>query len=95
MSKNAFPPNADTHNVTTRRVWAYITAHVAEHGYAPSIRDVAQHCGMSSVSTAYVHINKLDLAGYIAMGPERTSRSMKLLIPFVEEPRPKHTRIGG
>ena len=43
----------------------FITRFISDRGYSPSVRDVAQNCGISSSSVAQYHLNALEQKGYI------------------------------
>lgn len=43
----------------------YIKAYLKEHGYMPSVREIAEGIGVYSTSTAYAHYSKLFELGYL------------------------------
>lgn len=50
-----------------RGVLNYIAAYVAEHGYPPSMREIAlTACGSVHVHTARCHLKALERKGYIS-----------------------------
>jgi repressor LexA len=46
-------------------LYDYIKAYIDEHGYAPSVREMRDECGISSTSVVNSHLRKLDEAGLI------------------------------
>lgn len=52
-------------------VLRYVDAYVQEHGYAPSVREIAAALHLSSPSTAHYHLKKLEAAGYLNIGSNR------------------------
>jgi len=61
-----------------QQILDFITAFIEEKGYAPSVRDVAQGCDISSSSVAQYHLNILEREGYIRRDRE-ISRSIGLV----------------
>jgi len=56
-----------------QRVYAFVRQYLADHGYAPTVREVQQGIGYGSTSTAHLHIKALVSLGYLA-GSGRTLR---------------------
>ena len=55
---------------SARVVYAAIIKHFRTYGYSPSIREICVDVGLSSPSTVYKHLNKLESAGKIhRIGP--------------------------
>ena len=50
---------------------------IEEMGYAPTVRDICKHMGLSSPSTVHVHLKSLEEKGYIKRDPLK-SRSIIL-----------------
>jgi len=48
-----------------QQILSFITAFIDGRGYAPSIRDIAEGCGISSSSVVQYHLNALEREGYI------------------------------
>lgn len=61
-----------------RQILDFITRFIRERDYAPSVRDVAEGCGISSSSVAQYHLNILETEGYIHRDRE-VSRSIGLV----------------
>ncbi len=51
--------------VKTEAVYEMIETFIAEHGYAPSIRDIQEQVGLSSTSNVFYHLEKLRDEGSI------------------------------
>lgn len=47
------------------KILDYITQYIEAHGYAPTIREIAEGCGFRSTSTVAYHLNALEGAGLI------------------------------
>jgi repressor LexA len=60
--------------LTPRRtaILQYIDDHHREHGFAPTIREIAEHVGIPSYSAVFRHIKILDRHGLIARAPGKT-----------------------
>jgi repressor LexA len=61
-----------------KRILDYIIEFTRARGYAPSVRDVADGCDISSSSLAQYHLKVLERQGYIHRDPE-ISRSIALV----------------
>jgi len=48
-----------------QEILAYVNAHVDEHGYPPTVREIGQAVGLTSPSTVHAHLEKLERAGLI------------------------------
>ncbi len=72
-----------------------IRASVAERGYPPSMREIGDAVGLSSLSSVTHQLNQLELAGYLRRDPNRP-RALEILIdvpgsesrPAASEPAP-------
>ncbi|MEO3751848.1 winged helix-turn-helix transcriptional regulator [Streptomyces sp. B6B3] len=47
---------------------------IAEHGYAPTVREIAHAVGLSSASTVLYHLRRLERQGIIRRDDHRTAR---------------------
>lgn len=45
----------------------FIEGHIAEHGWAPTVREVAEALGVN-ISTAHSHLRRLESEGRIVLG---------------------------
>jgi repressor LexA len=69
-----------------RRILTFIAAHVREHGYPPTVREIGQHVGLSSTSSVAHRLDTLAGRGYIVRDPDRP-RAIRVVPPLTEEPR--------
>ena len=64
-----------------------IEAWIAEHGYSPTIKELAKALGLSSSSPAFYRVQKLLDAGLLvwplAHGGKRRSRTMRLVSRYI------------
>ena len=51
-----------------QRIYQFILAYIAEHHYAPSVRDICDAVGLKSPSTVHFHLKNLAELGYIEKG---------------------------
>lgn len=63
-----------------RQVLDYVEGFAQEHGYAPSLEEIAEHMGFSSVSNAHQHVTALIRRGYLRRDPNRR-RSLEVVRP--------------
>lgn len=61
-------------------ILAYLQAHIAEHGYAPSFEEIAERFGFQSLATVHEHLTNLERKGYIRRAYNE-SRSIEVLPP--------------
>jgi repressor LexA len=54
-------------DLTSRQqeILAFVNAHVDEHGYPPTVREIGSAVGLTSPSTVHAHLEKLEKAGLI------------------------------
>ena len=57
------------------RVYAYVRAYHAERGMAPTMREIADGCTLSSTSVAAYWVGRLREGGYVRSAPPRMSRA--------------------
>lgn len=50
---------------TKQRVLQYLKDYIAEHGYAPTLTEIAKHLGVSALSTVHEHVQFLEEHGFI------------------------------
>lgn len=67
-----------------REVLDAIRGYIAEKGYAPSIRDLCEILGISSLRGVTSHLQAIEKKGWIKR--ESTSRSIRVLAPSPEAP---------
>lgn len=67
-SKSAKTYKSNTLAPVQRQTLEFLRNFLAEHGYAPSLRDIAEHIGVKSASTAHFHLERLADKGFIRRG---------------------------
>lgn len=63
-----------------QQILAVIRRYITEHGYPPTVREIAQTVGLNSISTVHTHLRNLESEGMIRRNP-----SMSRAIEIVEE----------
>lgn len=63
---------------TSMRVVGFIARFADEHGYAPSVREIAEACDMSSLSVVAYHLNLLEERGIITR-EANTARTVRVV----------------
>jgi len=63
---------------TRLKILDYIRTFLQEKGYAPTVRDIARGCGISTSSVVQHHLNMLEKQGHIQRDPQ-VFRSIRLL----------------
>jgi len=53
-----------------RKTLEYLRAYVADHGYGPTLKDIAVSIGVKSPSTAHFHLGRLEDKGFIKRGED-------------------------
>lgn len=53
-----------------RKTLEFLRNYIAENGYAPTLKDIAQFIGVKSASTAHFHLERLESKGFIRRGEE-------------------------
>lgn len=48
-----------------KQILDFLTKYSVSHGYSPSLNEIKEHLGLSSVSTVHHHVKKLINSGYI------------------------------
>ncbi|MBI4599127.1 transcriptional repressor LexA [Candidatus Uhrbacteria bacterium] len=62
-------------------ILAFLRRYIADHGYAPSYREVGDHFGLSSPATIHQHMQALAEKGVITVGEEGEARSVEVVEP--------------
>ena len=65
------------HSDSEQRVFEYIQTAIAEHGYAPSVREIGKAVGLKSSSTVQLNITRLQEKGLLQK-TEKAARSIVL-----------------
>ena len=76
-----------------REIFDYVSGFVADHGYSPSLEEIASAFGLSSVATVHKHVKHLVDKGYLRKAWNR-SRSVEP-VPEEEAPESVHLPILG
>jgi len=53
-----------------RQTLEFLRNFIADRGYAPTLKDIAEHIGVKSPSTAHFHLERLEQKGFITRGPD-------------------------
>ncbi|GAA1289048.1 MarR family transcriptional regulator [Streptomyces sp. NBC_01474] len=61
-----------------RSVLAAIRTHIADHGEAPTVREIAAAVGLSSPSSVMYQLRRLEEAGALRRAPGTGSREYRL-----------------
>ncbi|MET8213103.1 MarR family transcriptional regulator [Streptomyces sp. NPDC005373] len=65
----------------TERQWSVLAAirtHIADHGEAPTVREIAAAVGLSSPSSVLYQLRRLEEAGVLRRAPGAGSREYRL-----------------
>jgi repressor LexA len=63
-----------------REIYDFVRGFLEEHGYAPSLEEIADHFGLSSVATVHEHLENLQSKGALRRDPNR-SRAVEITRP--------------
>lgn len=75
------------------KILEYITKHVLENGYPPSMREIGKAVGLKSTSSVHQHIAKLVEEGYLKKTSSK-SRAIELCVPSLDhESFSRNTKI--
>ena len=80
--KNKDSASVKTNSLPTvqRQTLEYLRNFIADRGYAPTLKDIAQFIGVKSVSTAHFHLERLQEKGFLKRGAEG-------MIELIETPK--------
>ena len=53
-----------------RQTLEFLRNFLSDHGYAPTLKEIAQHIGVKSASTAHFHLERLEGKGFIRRGSD-------------------------
>ncbi len=67
-----------------RQIFDFVSGFVEEHGYSPSLEEIAAAFGLSSVATVHKHVKHLVDKGYLQKAWNR-SRSVEPVPPAVQQ----------
>lgn len=77
-----------------KEILDYIHGFIAEHGYAPSFEEIAEHFGYASLATVHEHLSNLERKGYIRKAYNE-SRSIELVEPGLGAPTVELPLLGA
>jgi len=60
-----------------RRILEFVAATLRDHGYPPSVREIAEAVGLASTSAVHHHLRALEHEGYLERGASQ-SRALRL-----------------
>jgi repressor LexA len=58
---------------------AFIESYIADNGYPPAIREMAEHMGIRSTNGVNDHLKALERKGYLSRRPGLKSRALRLI----------------
>ena len=64
-----------------QRIYQFLLSYLAEHGYAPSVREICDAVGLKSPSTVHFHLKNLAELGYI----EKSAFKGRAIVPVDRE----------
>lgn len=72
---------------TKQRVLQFLQEYITEHGYAPTLTEIAKHLGVSALSTVHEHLQFLEERGFIerSEGEERGISMKNRVQGFVQK----------
>ncbi|MGJ0203837.1 transcriptional repressor LexA [Leucobacter sp. gxy201] len=79
MSTSDTPPQGRRLSEKQQAILEYICRTVESQGYPPSMREIGDAVGLSSLSSVTHQLSRLELAGYIRRDPNRP-RALEILI---------------
>ncbi len=78
MSKKS--DNHKSHSLAPvqRQTLEYLRSYIADHGYGPTLKDIAAFIGVKSPSTAHFHLGRLEDKGFISRGDDGSIELVEL-----------------
>ena len=64
-----------------RQTLEFLRNFIAENGFAPSLKNIAEHIGVKSVSTAHFHLERLEDKGFIRRGDDGSMELVEVQKP--------------
>jgi repressor LexA len=71
-----------------KEILDFLARFTEQHGYAPSLEEIASHFRLSSASTVHKHLLNLEEKGFIS---RQTGRSRAILVTDAQSPSPEST----
>ena len=62
-----------------REVVEFLAQYVQKHGYAPTLREIADALSLSSLATVHEHVSRLIEKGVLVKDPDSKTRDLKLV----------------
>lgn len=76
-----------------QQIYDFVLEYTEDHGYSPSVREIAGAVGLKSTSTVHFHLKALEEAGLLAHSSGKT-RSLTAIRPELpEEQAPEQNRV--
>lgn len=70
MDESKQPIRSNTLAPVQRQTLEFLVNFIGDKGYAPTLKDIATHIGVKSVSTAHFHLERLEQKGFITRGDD-------------------------
>ena len=83
MTREALAEAISEPTQTGRKVLAFASAYIAEHGYSPTIQEIGDAVGLASKASVFAVLHKLRQAGHVTWidGQRRTLRLVEAYPP--------------
>ncbi len=83
MPKNSTPSSYKSNTLAPvqRQTLEFLRNYIADKGSAPTLKEIAAHIGVKSVSTAHFHLERLEGKGFIRRGPEGMLELINKVVP--------------
>ncbi|HYX86244.1 MAG TPA: transcriptional repressor LexA [Gaiellales bacterium] len=82
-----------------QEILEFVNAHVEDHGYPPTVREIGQAVGLTSPSTVHAHLARLESAGLIRRDATKP-RALEVIeggrarqAPIVEVEQPRRANV--
>ncbi len=69
-----------------RQTLEFLRSFISERGYAPTLKDIANHIGVKSLSTAHFHLERLEQKGFIKRGEDGSFELIDIESPELLSP---------
>ena len=92
ISKSGNSFRSSTLATVQRQTLDFLRNFIGEKGYAPALKDIANHIGVRSLSTAHFHLERLEDKGFIRRGEDGT---IEILEPEKPELSPTAIPLVG
>ncbi|HMO02090.1 MAG TPA: transcriptional repressor LexA [Oligoflexia bacterium] len=64
-----------------RQTLQFLRDFLASNGYAPTLKNIADHIGVKSLSTAHFHLERLEAKGFIKRGEDGVIELLEATVP--------------